>query len=943
MLLLGMMVLISWGSQCNSLFMAEVDTTEVHGSITMDTESGVFTANISGACNEAYITIHQYPVSYGAFQDPCHPENIGQSLYNISLNDHLQSWFSNNTWLVGCSLVVNSCGHQACANIFHTSGLFNTWRATMRSFLVGHVYIMQVRDVNPVTVIAELALLEGSPTSSATVYFSNSCQIQASKPSVIADVGGRLKTARSRKELAIISVMQYVVLEYEEQRICAEVKQMKSKEATANFSMNGVKGSFIIKQESPFHPTQLRLNLQNLRWTASHFSIHSLPVPARQRSTQDLCSDLGTGGLWNPLGVNTSVLSHSTSPGKSHNLWEIGNLSGRHGTLQGFKEIKHVLIDYNLPLYGTNSIIGRSVVLSTPDGLHRVCSTIQQEEETTIAFASFHTEIIGRVLFRQPVDDPDDDLSILIEFASASGSTSTGHKWHVHEFPLLTEAENCASAGRHFNPYNISTGENYSMECRSHRPLLCEAGDYAGRHTTLTILADSPTRYFFTDTSSSLSGPASIIGKSLVVHGRDGVSSRMACANILLQRPLKAKTSSWFGTGNALGDLTISQTSDLDSTSVHIHFSGLNSHAGGFHIHQLPVIERSSNPCSDDLIKGHFNPFGVDVSASPAEGNGTDDEYELGDISGRRGSLANKDSMDQSYKDTNLPLFGTHSILWRSLVIHYSNSSRMQCATLLPTMEPDGEQIQATVVFKGNFTGSITMTQLVYPDGSFSDTMVLVDLEDGMSGKNVNLQWYIAREDDEMEVYNPYNLPDQIGSIPSCDPQNTLRCKVGDLTAKHGTIIPGNRKIVTDSNLPLLGDFTVIGRSMAVKTDSQDLFTTNILPDVPVSFLLVPRETPFNKLALRDAVSVALHTPTWKVTLLPDIRDSNETCRRVNFFVIGFNDSKALSLLQTQGLPGSLRSTCRPALVPLEAYGTANVSNLPLLWAIMCLAIVLAL
>uniref|UniRef100_A0A8C5QB72 Superoxide dismutase copper/zinc binding domain-containing protein n=1 Tax=Leptobrachium leishanense TaxID=445787 RepID=A0A8C5QB72_9ANUR len=119
-----------------------------------------------------------------------------------------------------------------------------------------------------------------------------------------------------------------------------------------------------------------------------------------------------------------------------------------------------------------------------------------------MALASFRKTIVGRVMFRQPVAALFDDLSILIELSSVSGITSLGHNWHVHELPLQTEADSCTSAGSHFNPFNVPTGGR--------------------RHMALTFQANSTVRYFFTDTSSSLAGPTSIIGKSLVIHGCDG-------------------------------------------------------------------------------------------------------------------------------------------------------------------------------------------------------------------------------------------------------------------------------------------------------------------------------------------------------------------------------------------------------------------------------------
>lgn len=49
---------------------------------------------------------------------------------------------------------------------------------------------------------------------------------------------------------------------------------------------------------------------------------------------------------------------------------------------------------------------------------------------------------------------------------------------------------------------------------------------------------------------------------------------------------------------------------------------------------------------------------------------GTDDEYEIGDLSGKYGSFLNFTSYSEEHMDYNLPLFGRNSIQGRSVVIH---------------------------------------------------------------------------------------------------------------------------------------------------------------------------------------------------------------------------------------------------------------------------------
>lgn len=60
----------------------------------------------------------------------------------------------------------------------------------------------------------------------------------------------------------------------------------------------------------------------------------------------------------------------------------------------------------------------------------------------------------------------------------------------------------------------------------------------------------------------------------------------------------------------------------------------------------------------------------VDPTSSPRAYLGTPDQYEMGDLSGKFGTLDNHTIYKTTYNDTMLPLFGPRSILGRSIVIH---------------------------------------------------------------------------------------------------------------------------------------------------------------------------------------------------------------------------------------------------------------------------------
>ncbi|XP_075687765.1 uncharacterized protein LOC142656723 [Rhinoderma darwinii] len=859
MLLLLITALLLQDSECQGDLTAQIHMVGTTGSISINTNTWILRTNLTGTCGSVSISIHEFPVVYGASQDPCGEEFIGRPRYSVTMNGVGQMVVESKIRYDGRSLTLQTCGRRTCVNL--QDGSHRTWQAKFHSFIIGQAYFVQ--SLNMMTGVLDVAILEGSPASNASLLFSSSCLIHNGLVFGSIELGSNQKFVKSRLELSNVTMMSFLLVKYNERWVCAEVKTINPKVAVSAFSMLGMNGTFTFRQDSCFHPTEITINLWRLRGQAGHYGIHSLPILPRQESRQNVCTIANTGQLWNPLDVS----SQSASARGGHSSWPLGDLSGRHSTLQGQDKFMAVLVDWNLPMFGNNSIVGRSVVISKTSGEAWACSTIVPQEQVTRAIAVFHKGVIGRIMFQQARNDP--------------------------------YTQSCTNAGGHFNPYNVPVSGNYSNECKSLRPLWCEAGDYASKHEPISFLIPGPARYVFTDASTSLNGTNSIIGRSLVVHGANGVSTRMACANILLQRSREGRSSVWFGSGNAHGELKASQASELDPTLVHFTFYGLRGFAGGFHIHLLPVSGTFDDPCSNALIRGHFNPFSIEMSMSPGAGNGTDDEYEVGDISGRRRSLHNQDNVTNQYTDMNFPLSGTHSILGRSLVIHYANGSRMQCTSFLRDLPSDGQWVRATAEFSGAVSGRISLSQIVFPDGGLADTTILVDLQSSSStsGKTSSLEWLIQTVEHGGEPYNPYEVPSQ--TINWCTSLSPQLCRVGDLMGKHGPVTPGDKVLVTDPNLPLAGDFTVIGRSVTLTSDTLKL-SSLILPDVPITSLYFQRMTSFNRSAFREALSLILNIDPWRVTLLPDSPDNVTMCQRVAFFIIGSNDTGTLASIHAQ-------------------------------------------
>lgn len=75
-------------------------------------------------------------------------------------------------------------------------------------------------------------------------------------------------------------------------------------------------------------------------------------------------------------------------------------------------------------------------------------------------------------------------------------------------------------------------------------------------------------------------------------------------------------------------------------------------------------------PCEGTTLYDHWNPYKVDPSTSPRKHHGTPDQYEMGDLSGKFGTLDNLTTFKTAYNDSILPLFGYNSIIGRSVIIH---------------------------------------------------------------------------------------------------------------------------------------------------------------------------------------------------------------------------------------------------------------------------------
>ena len=127
-------------------------------------------------------------------------------------------------------------------------------------------------------------------------------------------------------------------------------------------SQNQVSISF--NQKTPFHPTTMEISSTFSTGEIGKFHVHQHAI-----NHLESCSD--TGGHYNPLNVD---LVNNYGNGV-HDSFEIGDLSGKHGKFSnlGFNQYSNSeevmsLTDSLLPIWGMDSIAGRSIVFHAQDG-----------------------------------------------------------------------------------------------------------------------------------------------------------------------------------------------------------------------------------------------------------------------------------------------------------------------------------------------------------------------------------------------------------------------------------------------------------------------------------------------------------------------------------------------------------------------------------------------
>lgn len=746
---------------------------------------------------------------------------------------------------------------------------------------------------------------------------------------------------------------------------CANVVEYPAMSAVSKFSNDGVKGFISFSQKSPFDITTIRVNLQNLDNRGGGYHVHNWPVPQKIQQTDMVCSPEDVSGHLNPFNVDINSPSYPAAATGTPDQYEIGDISGKFGMLSGMSSYNFTYHDPNLPLFGMNSIIGRSMVIhkDLSGGPRWICSTIRASVSMTTAVAKFKYPAIGYMVLRQVSNTWYAETQIYMElnYGTESNIQTNNHDWLIYQSPMgddmLAQTGRCSSCGDRYNPYNVSSDGDYSTACNPSNQFRCELGDLSGKHGQISIRSATggTQKYFFSDMQLPLSGPQSIIGRSVVIHDANSGRGRRSCANIYEKATRTAAVTSWVSPDSlarVTGSVQFSQdcTDTLSGMSqVQVELTGLNGLAGGYHVHLYPTggetVAQASRCLSAD-VGGHLNPFSADY---PYKGStkGTDDMYEIGDLSGKFSMLTGS-SFSADELDMNLPMEGPLSIVGRSVVIHKDdvNASRWVCGNIEETT-PGATKLEAVAIFDPKNTGiqgTIHITQYRYSNGDMSDTYFVVDvkyLNDTVTlGHNWHVHIHPITAGDCMSAgdhYNPFMVDMGSNYKTECDIKNPLRCELGDQSSKMGQYdIGSGKKFYTDVNANVEGEFAVAKRSIVIHSTEGGqprIACADIVPfNRPANTMYELRflAVDYVRSALARKVADSIDTREYNVQV-EAMESSDIKCKAVKIYFLG-PDAARLRASFADVINGRIFSKLKPFVPSTHCVtGSAGILHISLL------------
>ena len=209
----------------------------------------------------------------------------------------------------------------------------------------------------------------------------------------------------------------------------------------AVFNQGGVLGQISFSQAQRGDPVVVQVDLEgldqytdNYRWSVHDFPVHSSLL------RNFPCSNAELGGVFNPENTPEASGTEPVDCNSDPNVaCIVGDFTSKHGPLN---MQTHVFIDPNLDLFGSQSIVGRSLVIDREDGPPGafICANIEQKAIRGGKLETFRASvdngiIQGDVIFR--FAEGRDEVTIEADLYRVNGleTETQDHSWSLNFGP----------------------------------------------------------------------------------------------------------------------------------------------------------------------------------------------------------------------------------------------------------------------------------------------------------------------------------------------------------------------------------------------------------------------------------------------------------------------------------------------------------------------------
>ena len=384
-------------------------------------------------------------------------------------------------------------------------------------------------------------------------------------------------------------------------------------------------------------------------------------------NSPDPCA--AVGDVYNPEGVDMELSDYPMRCQGDHSECAIGDLATRHSPLTGndtgtFVEYR----DFNLNLYGPNTVVGRAMTLKRLDTDETLsCCNIEVPTNARVLRARYDDGVFeGEITMTLPQYDyldytKNENTIIMVDLARIDGGPAN--------IPMLGwqiqrgfADESCSNLEDVLGPPRMSIviPGDPGTGCSPTEHRECRLGDLTTKCGPLQ-LENNRIRAQCTDNQLGLTSFSTLDRTAVSITQGNTI---LDCAQ--LNEQMSAGGYVNFGFNGGYANLAFSQLSQNDPTMYRSYVIGLNGQAGNIVVYDGPDCDNLGNV--------------LDYPGNLPEPNPkTSDQYPVGELGPKMGGVMDKDYLRTQGLSSNIPLTGTVNILDKPIAVLYENGTVWGC------------------------------------------------------------------------------------------------------------------------------------------------------------------------------------------------------------------------------------------------------------------------